>query len=80
MTHQSNLNGVWRKLCPDFVLGIRLYRPFEEGTNHVIKMGKGLNLNIAPEEFGASHAEELTNEDHLIRTAKSGRGRRDPHF
>ncbi|XP_030435481.1 tigger transposable element-derived protein 1-like [Gopherus evgoodei] len=64
---QLNLNGVWKKLCPDFVSDFQGFTDtVEEVTNAVVEMGKELNLDIAPEdvdELLASHSEELTNED-----------------
>ncbi|CAM2103072.1 unnamed protein product [Caretta caretta] len=64
---QSNLNGVWRKLCPDIVSDFHGFTDtIEEVTNTLAEMGKELNFDIAPEdvnELRASHSEELTNED-----------------
>ncbi|XP_065436021.1 tigger transposable element-derived protein 1-like isoform X2 [Chrysemys picta bellii] len=63
---QPNLNGVWKKLCPDFVSDFQGFTDTVEVTNTVVEMGKELNLDIAPgdvDELLASHSEELTNED-----------------
>lgn len=64
---QSNLNGVWKKLCPDSVSDFQGFTgTVEEVTQVVVEMGKELNLDVAPEdvdELLASRCEELTNED-----------------
>ncbi|XP_037768584.1 tigger transposable element-derived protein 1 [Chelonia mydas] len=64
---QPDLNGVWKKLCPDFVSDFKGFTDtVKKVTKNVVEMGKDLNLDIAPkdvEELLASHSEELTNED-----------------
>ncbi|CAM2116519.1 unnamed protein product [Caretta caretta] len=64
---QSNMNGVWKMFCPDFVSDFQGFTDtVEEVTQVVVEIGKELKLDIAPEdvdELLASHCEELTNED-----------------
>nr|XP_032833715.1 tigger transposable element-derived protein 1 [Petromyzon marinus] len=66
---QSNLNGVWRKLCPEFVSNFQGFTDtVEEVTENVVEMAGQLQLEVAPEDVGellASHAHELSNEDLL---------------
>ncbi|CAM4384655.1 unnamed protein product [Caretta caretta] len=47
--NQSNLNGVWRKLCPEFVSDFQGFtHTVEEVTKNVAEMGKELNLDLVP--------------------------------
>ncbi|XP_039605684.1 tigger transposable element-derived protein 1-like [Polypterus senegalus] len=70
---RTNLNGVWKKLCPQFVYD---FHGFEESveavTEKVVALGKQLNLDVEPKnvtELLASHGEELSAED-LIQLEK----------
>ncbi|MEE6509355.1 hypothetical protein FKM82_025734 [Ascaphus truei] len=64
---QSNLNGVWRNLCPDFVSDVQgLTETVAEVTETVVQMARDLNLEVETEdieELLASHSNELSNED-----------------
>ncbi|MEE6461462.1 hypothetical protein FKM82_001295 [Ascaphus truei] len=64
---QSNLNGVWRNLCPDFVSNVQgLTETVAEVTETVVQMARDLNLEVETEdieELLASHSNELSNED-----------------
>uniref|UniRef100_A0A8C4RA68 HTH CENPB-type domain-containing protein n=1 Tax=Eptatretus burgeri TaxID=7764 RepID=A0A8C4RA68_EPTBU len=64
---QTNMNGVWRKLCPDFVDD---FQGFEETvdqvTENLVEMGRQLELEIVADDVNqllSSHSEELSNED-----------------
>ncbi|MEE6514568.1 hypothetical protein FKM82_022831 [Ascaphus truei] len=64
---QSNLKGVWRNLCPDFVSDVQgLTETVAEVTETVVQMARDLNLEVETEdieELLASHSNELSNED-----------------
>ncbi|XP_054569430.1 tigger transposable element-derived protein 1-like [Eptesicus fuscus] len=64
---QTNLNGVWKKLCPQFVND---FHGFEDSVEVVIKnvveLSKQLDLEVEADdvtELLASHGEELSAED-----------------
>ncbi|KAK1327402.1 hypothetical protein QTO34_014193 [Cnephaeus nilssonii] len=64
---QTNLNGVWKKLCPQFV---KDFHGFEDSVEVVIKnvvqLSKQLDLEVEAEdvtELLTSHGEELSAED-----------------
>ncbi|CAM2103909.1 unnamed protein product [Caretta caretta] len=73
---QSNLNTVWRELCPDIVSDFQGFTyTVEEVTKAVVELGKEFNLNVALEdvdELLASHSEELTNEDLIALEQQKG--------
>ncbi|KAK1327341.1 hypothetical protein QTO34_018110 [Cnephaeus nilssonii] len=65
---QTNLNAVWKKLCPQFVND---FNGFENSVEVVIKnvveLSKQLDLEVEAEgvtELLASHGEEVSAEDH----------------
>ena len=67
------MNGVWRKLCPQFVND---FHGFEDTVDHVIKnivaLSKEINLDMEVDdvtELLESHEEELSAED-LIQLEK----------
>lgn len=69
----TNLNGVWKKLCPQVVND---FHGFEETvkavTKNVVALSKQLNLEVEADdvtELLASHGEELSAED-LIQLEK----------
>jgi len=64
---QTNMNGVWKKLCPNFVND---FHGFEETvdavTKNVVALSKQLLLEVEADdvtELLASHGEELSAED-----------------
>ncbi|XP_066947407.1 tigger transposable element-derived protein 1 isoform X2 [Macrobrachium rosenbergii] len=72
---KSNLNGAWKKLCPDFVMD---FKDSEKGKSldavrwNTVLYSKKLNLEVKAEDVNKlleSHAEELSAED-LIEVEK----------
>ncbi|XP_066964345.1 tigger transposable element-derived protein 1-like [Macrobrachium rosenbergii] len=66
---KSNLNGGWKKLCPNFVMD---FTGFEEGENldivrkSIVQYSKKLSLEVEAEDVNElleSHGEELSAED-----------------
>ncbi|KAK1327371.1 hypothetical protein QTO34_014991 [Cnephaeus nilssonii] len=64
---QTNLNGVWKKLCPQFVNDFHRFEdPVEVVIKNVVELSKQLDLEVEAEdvtELLASHGEELSAED-----------------
>lgn len=64
---QTNINGVWKRLCPQFVFDFKGFEvTLQKVTEGVIEMGKQLNLELkvdGVEELLSSYSEKLSNED-----------------
>ncbi|XP_064090914.1 tigger transposable element-derived protein 1-like isoform X2 [Macrobrachium nipponense] len=66
---KSNLNGAWKKLCPNFVMN---FTEFEKGESldavrrNIVQYSERLNLGVEAEDVNElleSHGEELSAED-----------------
>jgi Mn-dependent DtxR family transcriptional regulator len=72
---ESNLKGVWKKLCPESVQDFEGFEnPVENVTETVIEIANRLDLEVSPEdvtEVLQSHSQDLGNED-LIETEEQG--------
>ena len=66
---ESNMNGVWRKLCPQFVNDFQGFEETLEAVTHkLVALGNELDLDLEVDDVNElleSHGEELTNEDLL---------------
>ncbi|XP_064092997.1 tigger transposable element-derived protein 1-like isoform X2 [Macrobrachium nipponense] len=66
---QTNLNGAWMKLCPQFLndsVGLEKVEDLETVTKRIVWYSKKLGLAVEAKdirELLASHGEELTSED-----------------
>ncbi|XP_069832131.1 tigger transposable element-derived protein 1-like [Dendropsophus ebraccatus] len=70
---QSSMNGVWKKLCSQFVTDVtEVQESVTRVTQNVVAMSKTMNLEVEEKdvtELLASHGEELSAED-LIQLEK----------
>jgi hypothetical protein len=64
---ESNLNGVWKKLCSEFVQDFEGFEnPVANVTETVTEIANRLELEVSPEdvtELLQSHSRDLSNED-----------------
>ncbi|XP_066970840.1 tigger transposable element-derived protein 1-like [Macrobrachium rosenbergii] len=66
---QTNMNGAWKKLCPQFVnnfIGFEELETHESVTNSIVGISKELRLEMDADDVNellASHEEELSEED-----------------
>ncbi|XP_064090867.1 tigger transposable element-derived protein 1-like [Macrobrachium nipponense] len=62
----SNLNRAWKKLCPNFVMGVENRECLNVVRRNIVEYSKKLNLEVEAEDVNKllqSHGEELSAED-----------------